>query len=114
MERRHSTRTFDETHATHVSGQIIHLHRAFADAMAVVFVADVQTKILHAGNMQIPFVNRLFIHHPQVGETFLLEIQARLPAINPPPPVMTIRSSFCSGASFSTTRLVCSIFLYSR
>ena len=35
---------------------------------------------------------------------FFLKYRARLPAMNPPAPVMTMRSSFFSGASFSTVR----------
>ena len=67
--------TLDETHAAHVGGEIVNFHRAFADALAVVLVAHVQAEVLHAGNVQIPFVKRLLVHRADVGEAFVLEIQ---------------------------------------
>ena len=70
--------TLDETHAAHVGGQVIDFHRAFADALAVVLVAHVQAEVLHAGNVQIPFVKRLLVHRADVGEALFLEIQGQV------------------------------------
>ena len=48
--------------------------------MAVGLVAHIQAEILHAGHMEIPFVQRLFVHCADVGKTFFLEVQRKIAA----------------------------------
>ena len=46
--------------------------------MAIRLDAHIQTEILDAGNVQIPFVERLFVHRADVGKSFFCEIQCEV------------------------------------
>ena len=63
---------------THVGSEVIDFDRAFADAMAIVLVADVEAKVFDARNVQIPFVERLLVNGPDAGEPFVLEVEGEV------------------------------------
>jgi hypothetical protein len=68
----------DEPHAAHVGREVVNFHRSFADAVAIRLDADVEAKVLHAGHVQIPLIQRLLVHRADVGEPLLLEIQGQV------------------------------------
>ena len=74
---------FDEAHAAHVGGQVVDLHGAFANSAAIGLNAHVQTQILNAGNVEIPFVKRLFVHRADVGKAPLLEVPCEVAGNKP-------------------------------
>ncbi len=71
---------FDEAHAAHVGSEVIHFNSTFADAMAICFDTDVETKIFHARHMEIPLIERFLIHSADVGEAFFREVQREVAA----------------------------------
>ena len=74
--------------------------------MAIGLVADVEAEILDAVVDLIPIGQRLLIDRADSGETLFLEIGTSEPPMNPPPPVMTIKSFFFVSAIESTLETV--------
>ena len=65
---------FDKTHAAHVGGEIVNLDGAFADAVAIILIADIQAEVFHAGHREIPLIERFLVHGADAGEAFFLEV----------------------------------------
>ena len=70
----------DEAHAAHVGGEIIHFDGAFADAAAIVLLANVEAEVLGSGHVEIPLVQRFLVHHADVGEAFFVKIKGQVAA----------------------------------
>ena len=65
---------FDKAHAAHVGRQIVNLDGAFADAVAIIFIADIQAEVLHPGHRKIPLIEGFLVHGADAGEAFSLEV----------------------------------------
>ena len=64
-------KALDEAHAAHVRRQVIDLDRPFAEALAVLFDAQVQVQAFHAGHALIPFRQRLLVRRPDARKPSL-------------------------------------------
>ena len=54
--------SLDKPHPTHIRREIIDLGSTFNGAFAIVFIAQIQTQILHPRHALVPFGQGFFIH----------------------------------------------------
>ena len=84
----------DETHAAHIGGQVVDFHRAFDRPDAVVFLAQVHAQTFDARHALVPVGQRLLVDGADAGEALGRGSSgSATPAMKPPAPAMTIRSS---------------------
>ncbi len=84
----------DEAHAAHVGRQVVDLGRALHGPDGVFPLAQIHAKAFDAGDPLVPFRQRLLVDGPDAGEALIVKYRTREPAIKPPAPVITIKSSF--------------------
>ena len=73
----------DETHATHVGGQVVDFRRSFDSPDAVVLLAQVHAQTGDARHPLVPVGKWFLVNRPNAGEPFVMEIAGQRPADEP-------------------------------